>query len=337
MNETEAIQDIIGNAQTILIIQADNPDADSLASALTLETILHDMGKEPLMYCAVDMPEYLKYLTGWDRVSNEVPAKFDASIIVDTSTMSLLEQLQASGTQGRVAAKPCVVLDHHAESSSDIPFASVVLNDTTKVSTGELIYSIAKKSGWTLSTLAGEYIMTSILGDSMGLTTESTAASTYRVMAELVEQGVSRPKLEEQRRAYNKMAETIMRYKGRLLERTEIHNDGSTALLIIPQEEINEYSPLYNPAPLVQPDHLQTEGVRISVVLKHYDSGRITAAIRCNHDAPIAAELAKSFDGGGHAHAAGFKLEDASITTVRSQVIERARELLEGTTGKEQQ
>src|SRR5690606_41684769 len=69
----------------LLIIQADNPDADSLASALALESILHEMGKEPLLYCGIDMPEYLKYLPGWDRVEREVPSQFDASIIVDRS------------------------------------------------------------------------------------------------------------------------------------------------------------------------------------------------------------------------------------------------------------
>ena len=39
-------------------------------------------------------------------------------------------------------------------------------------------------------------------------------------------------------------------------------------------------------------------------------------------------ELAKSFGGGGHAYASGFKLDDGEIAEVRLQCIERARELL---------
>lgn len=329
MTEVEQIQQIVEDSQTILIIQADNPDADSLASALALEQILHDMGREPALYCGIDMPEYLKYLPGWDRVTSEIPHTFDASIIVDTSAMVLLEQLQNSGSQGWVAAKPCIVLDHHAESAGDIPFATVTLNDTSKVSTGELIFSLAKQLNWPLALEACNFIATSILADSMGLVTENTSAETYRVMAELVEQGVSRPALEEQRRAYNKMHPEIFAYKAKLIERTEFHHDGQLAFVIIPQDEINTYSPLYNPAPLIQPDHLQTEGVLISVVLKSYDSGRITAAIRCNQGAPFAGKLAEEMGGGGHKYASGFKLEGKSIATVRSNVIERVRELLE--------
>lgn len=328
MTEIEQVSQIVSEAGKILVIQADNPDADSLASALALESILHEMGKEPVLYCGIDMPEYLKYLPGWDRVSREIPSQFDASIIVDTSANSLLRQLQDSGAQGWVASKPVIVLDHHAEVPCDIPFATVVINESDKVSTGEVIYGLARKLDWPLPLDTQEFIMTSILADSMGLTTEGTTAQTYRVMAELVEAGVDRPKLEEQRRAYNKMHRDIFAYKAKLIERTEFHLDGRLALLVIPQQEINDYSPLYNPAPLIQPDHLQTEGVLISAVLKSYDSGRITAAIRSNYDAPVASPLAEHFGGGGHAHAAGFKLEGKPLEEVKNQLIQETLELL---------
>ena len=330
----EQIRNILNDAHKIVIIQADNPDADSLTSSLALENILHSMGKEPVLYCGIDMPEYLKYLTGWDRVEKEIPHSFDASIIVDTSSMTLLEKLQDSGSQGWVASKPVIVLDHHANTENNISFASVVINDHTKVSTGELIYSLAKKLELPLDASSGSFIMTSILADSMGLATENTSAQTYRVMAELVELGVNRPALEEQRRAYNKMPQEIFRYKAKLIDRTEISEDGRIALVTVPQQEINDYSPLYNPAPLIQADHLQTGGVLVSIVLKSYDSGRVTAAIRCNQGAGIAAKLAENFDGGGHDYAAGFKLENKQLDQVKNDCFRIAHELLEAETAK---
>src|SRR5690554_3455899 len=148
MTEIEQIGQIIADSQRILIIQADNPDADSLASALALESIIGEMGKQPLLYCGIDMPEYLKYLPGWDRVGREIPNQFDASIIVDPSAMALLEQLQGSGAQGWVASRPVIVLDHHAGTANDVPFAKVILNQPDKVSTGQIIYDIAKSLGW---------------------------------------------------------------------------------------------------------------------------------------------------------------------------------------------
>ncbi|MDB5183004.1 MAG: hypothetical protein JWO47_788 [Candidatus Saccharibacteria bacterium] len=329
MNEVKQVKDLVGEAKKIVIIQADNPDADSLGSALALESILGDAGKEPFMYCALDMPEYLKYMQGWDRVNKELPVSFDMSIIVDTSTITLLEKLDASAQRALVVKKPCIVLDHHADVPCDIPYATVVINDGAKVSTGELIYSLSKELGWPLGIPAQEFIMSSILADSLGLASENTTANTYRVMGELVDNGVNRPKLEELRRALTKMPVPILRYKAELIQRAELLADGALAVIVIPQKEITEFSPMYNPAPLIQNDLLQTEGVKISVVIKSYDNGRITAAIRCNNPAPIGAELAKHFGGGGHAYAAGFKTEGKPLNEIKSECISYANQLLQ--------
>lgn len=334
--ETETIKKLVDEAKRIVIIQADNPDADSLGSALALESILGDIGKEPFMYCSLDMPEYLKHMPGWDRVVKELPTQFDLSIIVDTSTVTLLEKLEHSAQRAWVVQRPTIVLDHHADVPCDIPYATVVINDHTKVSTGELIYSIAKQLDWPLGVPAQEYIMNSILADSLGLSTENTTAETYRVMAELIEHGVSRPKLEEQRRLLNKMPVSIFRYKATLIQRAQLEIDGTLAMVVIPQNEINEFSPLYNPAPLIQNDLLQTEGVKISVVIKNYDNGRITAAIRCNTAAPIAADLAKHFGGGGHAYAAGFKTEGKLLSQIKTDCVAKVTELLEAIASKDE-
>lgn len=324
------ITELLENAQKVVIIQADNPDGDSLGSALALEEIIGDMGKEPYLYCGVDIPDYLKHLDGWDRVRSDLPPKFDLSIIVDTSALILLEKLETSAQRVWVASKPCIVLDHHADVVCDIPYATVVLNDKEAVATGEVIYKLAQEHKWPLNLQAKTHIVSSILSDSLGLSSEGTTPTTYRVMADLIESGVDRTKLEEARRALSKMPESIYRYKGKLLDRTEFHNDGKIATVTIPHDEIMEYSPLYNPAPLVQNDMLQVEGVLVAIVFKHYKDGKVTGSIRCNSGGTIAADLATEFGGGGHIYAAGFKTTDARpYTQIKEACITKATELLE--------
>lgn len=328
--DTEQIKQLVEKAQRIVILQADNPDADSLGSALALEQILHELGKDPQLYCGIDMPGYLKYLSGWDRVSSDMPAQFDLSIILDASTMTLFERLASSGQQGWVSSKPCIVLDHHAEVSNAIPFATLIINDADRSSTGELIYSLAKQLSWPLPVNAQEFLMTAILGDTQGLTNNLARAETYHVLGDMVAAGVDRPHLEEIRREYTKMPSEIFKYKARLIERTELLSDDRIALVTIPQAEINEYSPLYNPGPLIQNDMLQITSVATSIVLKHYNNGRITAAIRCNSGYPIAAQLAEHFGGGGHAYASGFKItEGKTLEQVKSECTRVATELLD--------
>jgi phosphoesterase RecJ-like protein len=329
--EADQIRKIIGKAQKIVIIQADNPDGDSLGSALALEHILGDLGKEPYLYCGADMPTYLRYLQGWDRVSPELSKNFDASIIVDASTMSLLEKLVQAGYQKRLANRPCVVLDHHASVENVVPFADVILNDHKNISSaGELIYNLAAQLEWPLSIEAQACLMTAILGDTQGLSNQLARPETYRVMANMVEAGVNRPALEESRREAGKMQQEIFKYKARLIARTEFAADGRIAWVKVPQIEINEYSPLYNPGPLVQTDMLQTAGVQAAIVFKEYDDGRVTGAIRCNPTAGIAADLATRLGGGGHAFASGFKVTDGkSFDKVKDECLSHAQELLE--------
>ncbi len=328
--ETSRVTELIDQVQHILIIQADNPDADSLGSALALESILGNAGKKTTLYCSVDVPTYLRYMSGWDRVNKDIPNDFDLSIIVDASTMTLLDAFQTPNAQGVLASKPCIVLDHHEITDNPIPFATVTINDGQRASTGELLFIIGKERNWPFDTTAYEHIASTILGDTQGLTNELATPATYRVMAELIELGVNRPKLEEIRRDFGKMPEVIFRYKAKLIERTELYSDGKIAIVTIPQQEINDYSPLYNPAPLIQNDILQTVGVQLSVVLKHYDNGRVTAAIRANHGYTIAGELAQHFGGGGHKYASGFKITNGRpVNEIKSECIAKATELLE--------
>lgn len=324
------IKKIVDTARKIVIVQADNPDGDSLGSALALEHILGDMGKDTHLYCGTDMPTYLRYMDGWDRVQSELPGKFDASIIVDASTMTLFEKLAQAGHQKQLATRPCIILDHHESVENEVTFAEVVLNDHENVSSaGELIYHVAKQLEWPLSVPAQTCLMTAILGDTQGLSNQLARAETYRVMGSMVEDGVNRPALEELRREAGKMHPEIFRYKAKLIARTEFAVEGRVAWVSVPQLEINQYSPLYNPGPLIQGDMLQTSGVEVAVVFKQYDDGKITGAIRCNPTAGIAANLAGRLGGGGHAFASGFKVIDGrSLEQVKSDCLEAAAELL---------
>lgn len=332
-DQATAIAQIIQNAEHIVIVQADNPDADSLGSSLALEHILGDMGKKISLYCGVDVPGYLRYLEGWDRVNKDMPARFDASIIVDASTLTLLEKLQETNQLPWLKSKPSIVLDHHAIVEHKIDFATEVICDDCVSSTGELIFTLAEQLSWPISKSAGEHIMTAILGDTQGLTNDLARQSTYLAMAALVDKGVHRPVLEELRREFSKMPVEIYRYKGELIARTELAADGRVALVTIPQHEITTFSPLYNPGPLVQGDMLQVLGVQLAIVFKQYDDGKITGAIRANQGFAVAGQLAEKLGGGGHSYASGFKLTDGRpFNEVKSECISFATELLDSLT-----
>ncbi len=329
MNMQEELSKLIADAKDIVILQADNPDGDSLASSLALEQILGDMGKNPHLYCGVDIVAHLKYLPGWDRVSNELPHKFDLAIIVDTSSLKLFEQLEKTRQLTTLKSKPVVVIDHHQAVENTLDFARVYINEPG-VSTGEVIYDLAQELSWPLNQEAKNMIAVSILSDSLGLMTDSTTPHSIRVIADLVEQGVNLPQLEDTRRQMMRKSPELVAYKGELLQRIEYAADGRLAMITIPWKEIEQYSPEYNPSVLVLDDMRLITDVQLALAFKLYANGRITAKIRANYGYPIAADLAEAFGGGGHPYAAGFKVQDGrTYNEVRQAVIDKTSELLD--------
>ena len=58
----EQVKQRVSDAQRIVIIQPENPDADSLGTATALEEIFGDMDKDVTLFSAIDMPKYLHYI-----------------------------------------------------------------------------------------------------------------------------------------------------------------------------------------------------------------------------------------------------------------------------------
>lgn len=326
--DIQKLQTLIDGVRRIVVVQADNPDGDSLGSALALEHIFSDMGKDVILCCGVDIPQYLRYMRGWDRVTKELPNNFDLSIIVDTSAMSLLETLKSSAQLGSLKKKPCVILDHHTNEPT-IDFASIIINRPV-VACGELIYDIAIENKWPISLPAAELLSSAILSDSLGLISESTKSTSIRVVADLVDRGVSLAKLDSARKELQKKSPSILSYKGELLRRVNYNESGNIATIYIPWREIELYSHEYNPAMLVIDEMRMVEKVKVAIVFKHYQDSKVTAKIRCNYGHAVADKLAEEFGGGGHPYAAGFKqLKVVDFDTLKHNVIAKAESLLQ--------
>ncbi len=313
-------KEIIEQAGTIVVIQGENPDGDSVGSSVALEEILGDMGKKVIMYCPVQIGSYLGYIKGWDRVVDELPRDFDLSIVVDTASATLLERAIVPANLAQLSSKPSVVIDHHTTEGT-IPFDHVAVIDAKKVATGELIYDMAKANGWKLNPQACENLAISIMADSLGLITENTTANSIRVVAELVEGGASLATIDSRRREFMKKSPQILAYKGELLQRVEYFADGQLALVHIPWEEITKYSAKYNPSMLVIDEMRLVDDVKVAICTKSYPDGKITGKIRANPGYKIAEDIARFFGGGGHPYVAGFRTYSDNYQEVKNELI----------------
>lgn len=312
-----AIQ-LITEAKKIIVIQAENPDGDSLGSSLALEEILGDLQKEVIMYCPVEIPKYMRYIQGWDRVVSEFDTSADLAIIVDTTADVLMSKvLDTPGVRHYLETHQVLVIDHHTETAPNLSFSYELLIEEAPAAS-QVIFHLSEKAGWDINTQAAENLMVALQSDTLGLTTPNVSPESFRVAGELTALGASVASIEERRREFMKKPQEILAYKGRLIERVEYFCEGKLALVRIPFEEIQAYSDAYNPSVLVLDEMRLVIGVEIAVAIKTYPDGKLTGKLRSN--SPISADVAGYFGGGGHKYAAGFRVYESEEQVVRELV-----------------
>ena len=315
--------DFLRGKKRICIIQAENPDGDSLGSAIALDYILK--GSENSLYCPVDLPKYLHYFPDWSRVTNDFDFNADGYIIVDTAASVLLSKLlDDPAIKNCLYTKPVFVLDHH-ESEDDLEFKHTAIIETLPAC-AELIYKIAKTNNLEISLPAANAIYSAISADTLGLVSASVNAETMHIMGELIDLGVHPAELEEERREFMKKSQRILDYKADLIKRIDYSLGGGLATIHIPFEDIQQYSDEYNPNVLILEEMRLVEGVKVAIAIKTYPDGKVTGKIRTT--IPIAEQIAGYFGGGGHPFAAGFRTYDTSYDKVVEELIKIISNLL---------
>ncbi len=301
--------------QHICVVQAENPDGDSLGSALALEEALAD--KKVSLYCPVEIPKYMRYFEGWSRVEQDFPYDADAIIIVDTAATVLLSKLlDDAAIKNALYTKPVFVFDHHeTEADLDFPYDGYI---EPLSSCCALIYKALKDQNISINAQCAENLLYGILSDTLGLTAQSVSAEDYRIAADLIDKGAAVADMEERRREFSKKSARILDYKADLIKRIEYHLDGTLATVLIPFEDIQEYSDEYNPNVLILEELRLVEGVEVAISIKTYPDGKLTGKIRTS--TPIADKIAGYFGGGGHPYAAGFRVYEDHDEVIRELV-----------------
>lgn len=318
--------DFLKDKEKICIIQAENPDGDSLGSAVALDYLLND--KQVSLYCPVDVPKYLRYFADWSRVTSEFDFKADGYIIVDTAASVLLSKLlDDAAIRNRLYAAPVLVIDHH-ETPDDIEFSHESIIEV-RPACAEVIYRIAKSLHIKINKDAAEAIFQGILSDTLGLTSPSVTDETFEVAAELTRLGAKISELEDRRREFMKKSPRILDYKADLIKRIEYSLDGELATVHIPWDDIREYSDEYNPNVLILEEMRLVEGVKVAVAIKTYPDGKVTGKIRTTTEMPIAEKIAGYFGGGGHPQAAGFRTYDTTYKEVVRDLVKVVPELMQ--------
>lgn len=293
----------IANAKTIVITGHQYPDGDAVGSALALQGILKNIGKEVttlLPKAQIGTPSVLE---GFDSIVDTDDYDYtltpDLFICVDCAEIS---RICDKRLQGWVRTLPTINIDHHGKELFGT--LNYVIPDYS--CTGEMIYDLANTAGWTIPFCSAEAIWVSLITDTLNFSKPATRASTFRCAAKLLESGVRAPYLCD---AIRQESSNVMELRKRAMNSLEFWENGKVAVISLTREDFTETGCVKKDTEDFPSIPLMVKGHKIALFvypLIPSENQEIRISIRSKSDSPISAKkIATHFGGAGHEDSAG--------------------------------
>ena len=264
--------------------------------------------------CAVEnadtIPKKYNYL-----YEDIAPIKFDPDYVVavDVATSKLLGNLD-----GKYHIDMCI--DHH--STNDEYADNLLLEDVPAAC--RVIFEVVRELGVDIDKNIANCLYTGLTTDTGCFRYASTTADTYRAAAELIDFGAENGKIN--RIMFETKSKTYARLERLALDSMRFYENERVAVITVTQEMYRLTGSNEQETEAIAPLTRQIEGVEIGITIREKEDGTCKASIR-TFESVNAAQLAKSFGGGGHSQAAACKF-DCSVKEARERLIAKCGEFL---------
>ncbi|GIW98563.1 MAG: phosphodiesterase [Pirellulaceae bacterium] len=301
------------------------PDCDALGSEIGLAGILRQLGKEVRIVNGHPTPPNLQFIDPSQEIEvigqtiDKSDLVADTIIILDTSAWAQLGPM-AEVVREFQGTKLC--LDHHVgEDDLGVEF----FKDTSAEATGHLVAKLGRHLGVSLDKRMATALFAAIATDTGWFRFSSTTPETYRVAAELVEQGAVPAEIYGD--LYERDTLGRVKLRGLILSRTEAEMEGRLVYTYVLKEDFAATGAQPSDTEDAINLTLSIAGTLVAVIFVEQLKGgfKLSFRSRCGVDCSA---LASKFNGGGHKAAAGAFLH-GTLNEVRDQVLPEVRAALQ--------
>lgn len=287
----DAILSAVEKAKHIVLIAHVNPDADSFGSVSAMYTQMMRMHKKCSIYCvSTHLNQQLDFLPWFDKTRTTFPAHADLAMSFDCGAK---ERLGVSVTC------PLINIDHHISNEN---YGDINLVDASGISTTQVLYDwfVANELGFNEKIATALYA--GLLDDSNSFSHIRMNASVFKMAQALLQAGA------DQRACVQKLQHTkslaSLRLKGMMLQEMQLSDEGRFVALLVSRELMEKTGARAVDCEAALEEAMYLPTVDVALLLRENRDGTLKGSLRTlNLDAN---KMAASFEGGGHAHAAGF-------------------------------
>jgi phosphoesterase RecJ-like protein len=308
----QRIIDTLKACKRILVTTHVRPDGDALGSCAAMVLGLKKMGIESEVLLLSHLPSkysfvFKEFSIPFIDAEKGYPTTFDlnrydALLVLDTGTWS-----QLPGLKDRVESwsKPRLVVDHHL-TQEDWATAKLVI--TQAAAAGEIVAELLAQWGIELDRSIATALYVAIASDTGWFQFSNTRPFTMRLAATLMEAGVDTDSLY-QHLYQNERPQRIL-LQTRAMQSLELLADGKLAVMTIRKQDFADTGARVPDTENLINMPLQIRTVEASLLFTDApEGGPIRVSLRSKGKIDVA-KFAEQFGGGGHARAAGLKVQD---------------------------
>jgi phosphoesterase RecJ-like protein len=325
----QRLTDTLLRARRVLVTTHVRPDGDALGSSAAMVRGLAAKGVAADMLLLSHLPRKYAFIysdAGVSHIDVETgfPAAFtldayDALLVVDTGTWSQLPGLQPLAEHW---PKPKVVIDHHLTQQD---WADVKLVDTSAGACCEIVAEILTRWGVALDAPTAQALFVGIVADTGWFMYSNTRPVTLRTAAKLMEAGVDTDKVYQLLYQSERPERIALHARG--LASLELLDDNRIAVMRLRKSDFTETGANVNDTENLINLPMQIGTVQVSLTFVEPPEGNlIRVSLRSKGRIDVSA-FAHQFGGGGHARAAGLKVE-GTLDQARAAVLARLAEAL---------
>ena len=331
LNEAQFSQldQLISNADNILITCHKSPDGDAIGSCLGWAEYLRSRGKEPTVIVPDQFPDFLLWLPNtekivrYDKHKEKCDMLFkiaDLVFCLDFNTTSRVSDMESS-LAGSIAPK--VLIDHHLD--PDVP-AVLTISLPEASSTSELVFRIVWQMGGfpNLGRQFAAPIYCGMMTDTGGFLYNSTRPEIYFIIGELLTKRIDKDRIY--RNVYHNYSVDRIRLMGYVMyEKLTYLPEYHAAYYTLTKEEQRRFHFIKGDAEGLVNIPQQIKGLRLSVSLREDSEKKnlVWVSLRSVDQFPCNKMAAEYFNGGGHLNASGGHLDmtmDEAVETVRKAI-----------------
>ncbi len=300
-------------AKSVVVCAHVRPDGDAIGSVLGLTLALRELGVAAVPTLADDRsaPETYSWLPGHAlyvaAAQLEAP---DVFVALDTPNP---ERLGVARTLAE-NARTLVIMDHHPDAQE---YGTVHAFDSSAAATGQLVWRLLRTLDARPSRDVALCCYAALLTDTGRFAFQNTNAVALRDAAEMLDAGVD--PAETARLIYQNRSLASLAIEACAMARLTVANSGRVAYTWLTDEDFEATGARPEEAEHLPEAVRSVEGTEVALLLRQKGT-EVRGNLRAKGSFDVGS-IARRFDGGGHAAAAGFTVFDTTVDVVLGEVL----------------